>query len=153
MQFHPWVISSWPIIERPSEVEPAIAKVLHHLGTVLSADCDEFGRLLGHTFWGDTTKQVGVAWDWTETLDGVFALSDPMGVVSNIQFIDSTGTRVTESLAAVHLAHIAHVLPWQQEVVKVTRSRRSAAPWNKRLKPPADYRFRPSELGGFALSR
>lgn len=150
MQLHPWVISSWPIIERPSELAPRIAADLQHLGTVVSGDCDEYGRLLGHTIWGAADMRIGVAWDWTETLDGVFALSDPMGVVSNIGFVDETGASIPETSTAVQLNRITHALPWQAEVSKATRGLRAAAPWSKRMKPPTDLHFRASELGGLA---
>jgi hypothetical protein len=150
MQLHPWVITSWPIIERSSEQAPRIATDLQHLGTVVSGDCDEYGRLLGHTIWGAADLKIGVAWDWTETLDGVFALSDPMGVVSNIDFIDEAGVSIPESMAAVRLNHITHALPWQDEVSKATRGLRAAAPWHTRMKPPVDMYFRASELGGLA---
>jgi hypothetical protein len=153
MQLHPWVITSWPIIERPSGIAPRIATDLQHLGTVVSGDCDEFGRLLGHTIWGAEDLRIGVAWDWTETLDGVFALSDPMGVVSNIGFVDAAGASVPEAITTVQLNRITHCLPWQAEVSKATRGLRTAAPWAKRIRPPVDLPHRASELGGLSALR
>ena len=113
MQLHPWIISSWPIIERSSELTPQIATDLEHLGTIVSGDCDEYGRLLGHTLWGIVDLKIGLAWDWTETLDGVFSLSDPMSVISNIGFVDGNGAHIPEAMAVVRLNGIAHALPWQ----------------------------------------
>ena len=49
---------------------------------------------MGHTMWGGVDSGVGIAWDWIETLDGVFAMSDPMGIVTNIWFIDKSGHRL-----------------------------------------------------------
>jgi hypothetical protein len=153
MNIQPWQISSWPIIERATADARAIALDLHHLGTVVSDDCDEFGRLLGHTIWGNgTSGRIGVAWDWTETLDGVFALSDPMAVISNIDFIDTRGVSIDETALAVRLTQITHSLAWQAEVSKATREQRQREPWSTRLRPPANQRHRASELG-FALSR
>lgn len=150
MQLHPWVISSWPIIERSSELAPRIVNELQHLGTVVSGDCDEFGRLLGHTIWGAADLKIGVAWDWTEALDGVFALSDPMGVVSNIGFVDEAGSSIEEALTALQLNRIAHALPWQTEVSRATRGLRAAAPWSKRTKPHSAGFFKASELCGLS---
>jgi hypothetical protein len=133
MQLQPWVIASWPIIERPSDPSSELTADLKHLGTTVSADCDEFGRLCGHTIWGDDDLEIGLAWDWTEAHDGVFALSDPMGVVSNITFIDETGASIPEFRSAVHLNRIAHEIPWQAEVVKATHAVRTSNPWSRRI--------------------
>lgn len=132
MQLQPWVIASWPIIERPRDKVLESAIDLRHLGTTVSGDCDEFGRLLGNTIWGAVDLKIGLAWDWTEAHDGVFALSDPMGVVSNIVFIDEAGEGLPERLSAVHLNRIAHELSWQVEVAKVTHAVRTSNPWSRR---------------------
>jgi hypothetical protein len=153
MHLHPWVIASWPIIERSSEPSPKIADELRHLGTAVSGTYDEFGRLLGHTIWGASDLKIGLAWDWTETLDGVFSMSDPMGVVTNIGFVDESGACIPESSKALQLNHITHALPWQAEVAKATQGVRAAVPWSKRV-PPTSLQFRASELGGLsAMSR
>ncbi len=150
MQLHPWIITSWPTVEQHSRHVLKIATDLQHFGTVVSGDCDEFGRLLGHTIWGQSDMRIGVAWDWTEALDGIFALSDPMGVVSNIEFVDDNGVGLHLTSTAVQLNRIAHSLAWQVEVSKVTRSLRKAAPWSRRIKAPTDLHFRASELGGLS---
>jgi hypothetical protein len=132
MQLHPWMIASWPIIDRPSKLAPGLASDLQHLGTTVSAECDEYGRLWGHTIWGATDLGIGIAWDWVEAHDGVFALSDPMGVLSNIGFLDESGASIPEFMSAVQLNSIAHELPWQAEVGTATRRLRTAEPWSKR---------------------
>jgi hypothetical protein len=110
-----------------------LAAELRHLGTTVSADCDEFGRLCGHTIWGAEDSGIGVAWDWTEAHDGVFALSDPMGVVSNIGFVDESGASIPEFRSAVQFNRITHEIPWQSEVAKVTRDVRTSNPWSRRI--------------------
>ena len=133
-QLHPWMIASWPIIERPVDSAPEITASLRHLGTAVSSDCDDYGRLMGHTMWGGIDSGVGIAWDWVETLDGVFAMSDPMGIVTNISFFDGSGTGLSELLSAVHLNNITHELAWQPEVGKLTVHRRVSEPWNERIR-------------------
>lgn len=133
MQLQPWVIASWPIIERSSDPSSELTADLRHLGTTVSADCDEFGRLCGHTIWGAEDLEIGLAWDWTEAHDGVFALSDPMGVVSNIAFVDATGESIPEFRSAVQLNRIAHEIPWQSEVAKATHAVRTSNPWSRRI--------------------
>ena len=71
MQLHPWIIASWPIIERAVGPAPEIATDLQHLGTTVSADCDDYGRLRGNTFWGGTDSGIGIAWDWIEAIYGI----------------------------------------------------------------------------------
>ena len=133
-QLHPWMIASWPIIERSVESASEITASLRHLGTAVSSDCDDYGRLMGHTMWGGVDSGVGIAWDWIETLDGVFAMADPMGIVTNIWFVDKSGTGLSELMSAVQLNNITHELPWQPEVGKLTISRRASEPWNERVR-------------------
>jgi hypothetical protein len=134
MQLHPWIIASWPIIERAVAPAPEIANNLQHLGTTVSADCDDFGRLQGHTIWGSADSGIGIAWDWIEALDSVFAMSDPMAVVSNIGFVDKSGASIPDLIAAVQLNRITHELPWQAHVATATRSMRGAEPWSQRVR-------------------
>ena len=111
---------------------PGLSAELQHLGTTVSGDCDEFGRLQGNTIWGATDSAIGLAWDWTEAHDGVFALSDPMGVITNICFVDDEGLGISERLSAVVLNRIAHELPWQAEVARTTHDLRTSNPWSRR---------------------
>jgi hypothetical protein len=149
MQLHPWIIASWPIIEHPSASAPELADDLQHLGTTVSEDCDEYGRLLGHTIWGAKGLEIGIAWDWVEAHDGIFALSDPMGVVSNIGFVDESGACIPDFMSAVQLNRIAHELPWQTEVAKATRGFRTAEPWAKRIGASRTVRIRASDGDGW----
>lgn len=154
MQVQPWVIASWPIIERPCDPAFELTADLKHLGTTVSGNCDEFGRLLGHTIWGAADMQIGLAWDWTEAHDGVFALSDPMGVLSNISFVDENGDGIPERLSAVHLNRIAHELPWQAEVVKTTHEMRTSNPWSGRAESVWDaLHTSHDEAAAFAAAR
>lgn len=127
MKLEPWLIASWPIVQRPCSSDIALGATLVHLGTTVSPDNDDFGRLLGNTFWGTRALDIGVAWDWTEAHDEVFAVSDPMGIVSNIQFTeDASAEPLSELPAAVRLNRIAHGLHWQEIVAKVTQELRTS---------------------------
>lgn len=154
MQIHPWTISSWPIIECVADAAPTIACNLRHLGTVVSPDRDEFGRLLGHTIWGNGCENaIGVAWDWTETMDGIFALADPMSVISNIDFVDDNGVSIAETMVAVQLNRVTYSLPWQAEVSQATREQRRRPVLSTLCAPTKVPHFRASQPGGFAMSR
>ena len=154
------MIAAWPIIERTVDPAAEIATDLHHLGTTVSADCDDYGRLLGHTIWGGSASGIGIAWDWVEALDGVFAMADPMGVVSNIGFVDKTGSSIPDFMAAVQLNQITHSLPWQAEVVAATRRLRGVEPWQERVRSSRarartahDYPLRPPPSRNSELQR
>ena len=140
MQIHPWVIAAWPIIERTTEPIDEIVSGLKHLGTTVSPECDDFGRLLGHTIWGSTASGIGIAWDWVEALEDIFALSDPMGIVTNIGYVDEAGVRIPDFMTVVQLNRITHSLPWQAEVAKATSILRLTAPRCDSETPPAAHR-------------
>ena len=137
MQVHPWLIASWPILEREIGRTEEIVSGLTHLGTTVAAECDDFGRLLGHTIWGGGDSGVGVAWDWVEAIEGVFALSDPMGVVSNVGYVDERGRPVADMVSAVQLNCITYSLPWQAEVAKATSMLRVAGSRSDGERPPS----------------
>lgn len=118
----PWIVRSWPPMEWPADHPPDLRFV--HLGThVLTAGSHEH-PCSGQTVWGDTSpdKAAGVAWDWVELQSGVVAMSDPMGLVSNLKVIDAHGGLLTGLQAAVHLNQIVHALPWQAEVTRALHS-------------------------------
>lgn len=72
----------------------------------------------GQTLWGDpsATQSAGVAWDWVELQQGVVAMADPLGLVTNLKLVDDDGEALTHVATAVHLHQIVHTLPWQSEV-------------------------------------
>jgi hypothetical protein len=90
---------------------------LTHLGTrVLSFGDDELP--CGQTLWGDSSAQqsAGVAWDWVEVQNGVVAMSDPLGLITNLKLLDERGEALNHVEVAVQLHQLVHALPWQNEV-------------------------------------
>jgi hypothetical protein len=77
----------------------------------------------GQTLWCDETSQhaTGVAWDWVEIREGVVAMSDPFGLVTNLRLTDDDGDVLDPTRVAVHLNQIVHALPWQREVARMLR--------------------------------
>ena len=91
---------------------------LVHLGTqVLNSRTDEV-PCSGQTLWGHDSHDAvtGVAWDWVELRQGVVAMSDPFGVVTNLRLIDAQGDVLPLREAALHLHLLVHALPWQSQV-------------------------------------
>jgi hypothetical protein len=79
---------------------------------------DEESPCTGQTLWGDATSQqsAGVAWDWVEVQDGVVAMADPLGLVTNLKLLDDRGEALNQIQVAVQLHQLVHALPWQTEV-------------------------------------
>jgi hypothetical protein len=68
--------------------------------------------------WGEPSAQcsAGVAWDWVELQEGVVAMADPLGLVTNLKLLDAHGDALSEFEIAVRLNGLVHALPWQNEV-------------------------------------
>ena len=47
---------------------------------------------------------------------GVFAMVDPMRVLTNMQLLNVDGDVLAATDAALHLNQFIHQLPWQEEV-------------------------------------
>ena len=91
---------------------------LTHLGTQVLNFGDEACRCRGQTLWGDAreSQSAGVAWDWVELQEGVVAMADPLGLSSNLKFLDEQGQALTQIEIALRLHQLVHHLPWQSEV-------------------------------------
>jgi hypothetical protein len=109
-----WAIFAWPTVlwQAPS---PGRAHFLH-LGTRVTFNGEPLRR--GQTLWGDPEGEqaAGLAWDWIELAQGVFAMADPMAVVTNLRLLGPGGAVMTATEAAPHLNDLVHALPWQCEV-------------------------------------
>ena len=117
-----WIVYAWAPVLWQASAAPQLQLV--HLGTrVLSfgdADCPSSGQ----TLWGDDSDQnaTGVAWDWVELPQGVVAMSDPLGMVTNLRLLDAQGAALNQNQVAVHLHQLVHLLPWQSEVKRALRN-------------------------------
>jgi hypothetical protein len=111
-----WIVYAWAPVLWQAESAPDLHLV--HLGTRVLTFGDDDSPCSGQTLWGDHTEQraTGVAWDWVELRQGVVAMSDPLGMVTNLRLIDAHGAEMPQRELAVHLHHIVHALPWQSEV-------------------------------------
>jgi hypothetical protein len=91
-----------------------------HLGTHVLADPGGEGACVGQTLWGESSDQrsAGVAWDWVQIQDGVVAMADPMGLVTNLRLLNARGEALAPFELAVRLNGIVHGLPWQSEVCR-----------------------------------
>lgn len=111
-----WIVCAWP----PLLWQASAAAELHlvHLGTRVLSFGDRAGHCSGQTLWGETSsaRTAGVAWDWVQIQQGVVALADPLGLITNLKLLDAQGAALNVQQTAIHLNQIVHSLPWQTEV-------------------------------------
>lgn len=111
-----WIVCSWPAVlwqaDNPREWQ------FVHLGTSVVNPPSERQLASGQTVWGNAEQRptAGVAWDWVELPQGVLALADPFGLVTNLRFVDANRSEIPTIQAALQLNDIVHALPWQDEV-------------------------------------
>lgn len=114
----PWIVSAWPPVLWQADAAPALHFV--HLGTRVLNDGDGDGACVGQTLWGESSgaRSAGVAWDWVQIQQGVVAMADPFGLVTNLKLLDAHGEALAPYEMAVQLNEIVHGLPWQSEVCR-----------------------------------
>ncbi len=111
-----WIVCAWPTLLWQASRAPQLH--LTHLGTHVLNFGDEACLCSGQTLWGHASDEraAGVAWDWVELQQGVVAMCDPLGLVTNLKLLDEEGEALNRVAAAVRLHQIVHALPWQSEV-------------------------------------
>lgn len=111
-----WIVCAWaPVLW---QARSAAALHLVHLGTRVLTFSDDDGCSSGQTLWAGQSEEcaAGVAWDWVEVREGVVAMADPFGMVTNIRMLDEHGDALSHTQLAVQLHQLVHALPWQHEV-------------------------------------
>lgn len=116
-----WIVYAWAPVLWQADSAPQLHLV--HLGTRVLNFGDEDCPSSGQTLWGDDSddRAAGVAWDWIELQRGVVAMSDPLGMVTNLRLLDAHGAALNQTQVAVHLHQLVHALPWQSEVKRALR--------------------------------
>jgi hypothetical protein len=111
-----WIVCAWPPVLWQASAAPQLHLI--HLGTRVLTFGDRAGPSSGQTLWGESSadRSAGVAWDWVLLQQGVVAIADPLGLITNLKLLDCHGEALTAYETAVHLNEIVHALPWQTEV-------------------------------------
>jgi len=117
-----WIVYAWAPVLWQASAAPKLHLV--HLGTRVLSFGDRASPCTGQTLWADDSERhaAGVAWDWIELREGVVAMSDPLGMVTNLRLLDSHGEALSQTQTAVRLHQIVHALPWQCEVTRALRT-------------------------------
>jgi len=116
-----WIVYAWAPVLWQASAAPELHLV--HLGTRVLTFGDDDCPCSGQTLWADHSERcaAGVAWDWVEVRHGVVAMSDPLGMVTNLRLLDAHGEEMNQTQMAVHLHQLVHALPWQSEVKRALR--------------------------------
>jgi hypothetical protein len=95
-----------------------------HLGTSVLNPGDTAHPSMGQTLWGNPSSKAvaGVAWDWMELQQGVFAIADPLGLVTNLRLLGPKGEALSSLQVALYLNELVRTLPWQSEVSRALQS-------------------------------
>lgn len=114
-----WIVYAWAPVFWQAASKPTFQLI--HLGTRVLTFGGQDEPSSGQTLWGDHTddQAAGVAWDWIELRRGVVAMSDPMGMVTNLRLIGADGEPLSQSQMTVQLHRLVHALPWQTEVTRI----------------------------------
>lgn len=116
-----WIVYAWAPVLWQASAAPHLHLV--HLGTRVLTFGDDDGPSSGQTLWGGQSDEcaAGVAWDWIELRQGVVAMADPLGMVTNLRLLDDHGEALSQTQVAVQLHQLVHALPWQNEVTRALR--------------------------------
>lgn len=124
LNLQPWHVSSWRPVTLALTQRASMIRRLAPCGSgrVPGQGLERGAR--GQVMWAcDTAKgPVGLAWDWFAMRPGVLAMADPMGVLSNLHFVDAQGLSLPEGRRIVELNNLIASLPWQAPIVQVGSS-------------------------------
>lgn len=91
-----------------------------HLNTSVLTAGDPQSPSAGQTLWGNPSPHAaGVAWDWVQLRQGVVAMADPMGLITNLRLVGAKGETLSSAQSALYLNELVRTLPWQNEVQRV----------------------------------
>jgi hypothetical protein len=112
-----WIVCAWPPLTWQAQSTPQLRLV--HLHTLVEPLGEPGAPCRGQTLWATPASQpptAGLAWDWVQMAPGVYVLTDPMGLITNLQLVSPQGELLSVSQMALYLNELVRQLPWQAEV-------------------------------------
>ena len=113
-------VSKWDPFEASLLEWRRLCKRMKYLDSSRGIDFDRDRSHLGEVLWGielkdgaSAGKMVGVCWEWREVIPNVLALSNPLGIQSNLQLKDERGDLVAPSTLVLHLNAAVNSFSWQ----------------------------------------
>ena len=127
-------VSKWDPFEASLLEWRRLCKRMKYLDSSRGIDFDRDRTHLGEALWGIEVKEgagssrmIGVCWEWREVIPNVVALSNPLGIQSNVLLKDERGEVVTPSKLVLHLNAAVNRFAWQGDLILHSGVRRHAA--------------------------
>ncbi|MCK9688901.1 hypothetical protein [Scleromatobacter humisilvae] len=118
-------ISAWEPFEASLLEWRRLCKRMECLDSSQGIDAESDRTHLGEVLWGievkdsgSTPRMLGVCWEWREVIPNVVALSNPLGIQSNVRLKDETGALVTPAKLILHLNAAVSGFRWQGRLVR-----------------------------------
>ncbi len=126
-------VSKWDPFEASLLEWRRLCKRMKYLDSSRGIDFDRDRTHLGEVLWGielkdaNSTRMVGVCWEWREVIPNVLALSNPLGIQSNVMLKDERGEIVAPSKLVLHLNAAVNKFAWQADLTSQGSVRRYIA--------------------------
>lgn len=127
-------VSKWDPFEASLLEWRRLCKRMKYLDSSRGIDFDREHTHLGEVLWGievkegaNSSRMIGVCWEWREVIPNVVALSNPLGIQSNLLLKDERGEVVAPSKLVLHLNAAVNRFAWQGDLVLNSGMRRHAA--------------------------
>jgi hypothetical protein len=116
-------ISEWEPFEASLLEWRRLCKRMQFLDRSQEIDTDSEHTHLGEVLWGvevkagSSNRMLGVCWEWREVIPNVVALSNPLGIQSNVRLKDEAGALVTPAKLVLHLNAAVSGFRWQGRLI------------------------------------
>ncbi len=127
-------ICAWEPFEASLLEWRRLCKRMGFLDSSRAIDADRDRTHLGEVLWGIELKEgvcagrmVGVCWEWREVIPNVLALSNPLGIQSNVRLKDERGALVAPSKLVLHLNAAVSGFRWQGRLIQCASTHRDMA--------------------------
>jgi hypothetical protein len=127
-------VSKWDPFEASLLEWRRLCKRMKYLDSSRGIDFDRDRTHLGEVLWGIKLKDdagfgrmIGVCWEWREVIPNVLALSNPLGIQSNVRLKDERGEIVVPSKLVLHLNAAVNRFAWQSDLIMHAGARRYIA--------------------------
>ena len=126
-------ISGWEPFEASLLEWRRLCKRMQFLDSRQEVDTDSEHTHLGEVLWGveiksgSNNRMLGVCWEWREVIPNVVALSNPLGIQSNVRLKDEAGELVTPAKLVLHLNAAVSGFRWQGRLIRDAGAHRDMA--------------------------
>jgi hypothetical protein len=126
-------IDGWEPFEASLLEWRRLCKRMQFLDSRQEVDTDSEHSHLGEVLWGvevkagSSNRMLGVCWEWREVIPNVVALSNPLGIQSNVRLKDEAGALVTPAKLVLHLNAAVSGFRWQGRLIRDAGAHRDMA--------------------------